>query len=950
MVDDDARTPADGPREQDSDHSLSRALLEAIPDLVFFQDLEGRYIDCKECTGYPLLSKPSEFIGRMMDEVLPPAILAAVREPFEHVARTGEPQTVIYRHIRDGETFYYEARLARSGDRIITIVRDVTVQHRSARSRKLLLEHQAVLVGLERTSSDDIRHSLRLILETAAETLQVERAAFWRLNDTHTELACDEIFVLSSRSYAPGVTLDTSLAPRYFEAMDKAYTIPAHDVFTDPRTSEFSETYAEPLGITSMLDAPVRRQGRLAGVLCFEHVGPARTWSLEEQEFVASIADLVTIVLETAARTQLEQVRTDEIRTLKFLSLGRNMDQVLGSVVELVERQMPGSRASIQLFDPEKMVLNCLAAPSLPGFSELLTDFPVNEESGCCGRAVLCNMVVCVEDVLKDDRWVPLLDVARQYEIRSCWSHPIRSPDGSVLGTISTYSPEPGLPSTVELENLEHAANIAGIAINRLRVEEELQNSRERFSLALEGTSLGIWDADFPGNRVYIDERWATMLGYDVDEVGHTFESRLAMIHPADLPSVLEVWQAHIEGRTPSYQSEYRMRCKNGDWIWIEDRGRVVRRDAEGQPLRASGTHLDITDRMTSESRLRELNRMLLLHIENTPMGIVEWSPNFEIRRWTPQAERIFGWSEEEVIGRSFEDWRFVHDDDIELVRTRVLDLKRDGTLIMRNRNYDRDGRVVYCEWYNSCLYDDAGDPISFLSLILDVTERAHADQQQALMVAELNHRVKNNLATVLALADQTAARIDNFEAFRVSFLGRVNALLRTHSLLAETRWRGMHLGEMTRLTLEAFWEPGSSRITTRGPNCLLPARSASPLCMALHELAANAAKYGALSVPEGQVVVEWTITGVEDAPETLTLTWTESNGPVVSEPDRRGLGTMLIKDSIEFELGGTVELEYPSAGFRYRVFVDLRSPRVHTAPTPAVASVRMRSGHESTT
>ena len=938
-------------RELDSGHALSRALLEAIPDLVFLQDLEGRYIDFKGQDNYRLFAEPERFLGRRMEDVLPAHIFEVVSEAFEAVARTGEPQTTIYRTVRGGETFLFEARLARAGaDRIITIVRDVTAQHRSARSQRLLLEHQAVLLGLERTNSEDIRHSLRLILETAAETLGVERVSFWLFDDRYEQLQCHEVYHLSTRRYLPGMSLSIADYPEYFAAVESSYTIATSDARTDPRTSRFREIYLEPLGITSLLDVPVRRQGRLAGIICFEHVGPPRRWLLEEEEFTASISDLITIGLETGARTKLESMRADEVRTLQLLSLGRDMDQVLSSVVELLERQISSIRASIQLYNAEENVLNCRAAPAFPqAYRDLLTGFEVAPTLGCCGRSVVMNELVCVEDTLVDPLWDGLgREVAREYGIRSCWSHPIRSPDGHVLGTLAAYAGEPRLPTTEELQHLEHAANIAGLAIDRRRIEDELRESRERFELALEGTSLGLWDWDVRENRVYVDERWAEMLGYTVDEIDRTMESRDALIHPHDLPACRRAWNDHLEGRTEAYQSEYRMRSRDGSWIWIQDRGRVVHRDGEGRPLRATGTHLNITERLASERQLRELNRMLLLHIENTPMAVIEWSPDFVVRRWTPQAERTFGWRAEEVLGRHFADWRFVHEDDQEMVERRVRELRKTGRLTLRNRNYDRDGRVLHCEWYNSCLFDDAGKPVSFLSLVLDVTERTRAEQQQAMMVAELNHRVKNNLATVLSLADQTAAQTGSMEAFRASFVGRVSALVRTHSLLAETRWRGMHLGEMTRLTLDAFRTPGQPRITTTGPNCLLPARAASPVCMALHELATNAAKYGALSVPEGCVAVAWDITGPEDEPETLTLVWTESNGPAPVAPERSGLGTMLIRDAIRFELNGQVEMEYPAEGFRYRVHLDFRHRRTTEHPTPTVAGIRLRSQQRS--
>jgi PAS domain S-box-containing protein len=140
----------------------------------------------------------------------------------------------------------------------------------------------------------------------------------------------------------------------------------------------------------------------------------------------------------------------------------------------------------------------------------------------------------------------------------------------------------------------------------RERMVDELAEREERLKLALHGADLGLWDWDLATGKVVFNERWAQMLGYRLDEIEPHVSSWGRLVHPDDMPRVREVLDAHLEGRTPSYETEHRMKAKSGAWVWVLDRGRVIERDAKGAPLRAVGTHLDITERKRAEETMRD--------------------------------------------------------------------------------------------------------------------------------------------------------------------------------------------------------------------------------------------------------------------------------------------------------------------------------------------------------
>jgi signal transduction histidine kinase len=187
-------------------------------------------------------------------------------------------------------------------------------RHRAERKRRAserrLLKQKTVLVELAKSeplAGSDFRAFCQLATEAAAETLDAERVSVWLLNEERTVLRCENLYELSIDRHSSGIELESSKYPRYFAALERGRSVVAHDAHRDADTSEFSESYLTPLGITSMLDAPIRRAGRLIGVVCHEHVGPRRIWAADEQDFAASVGDFVSLALEAGERRRAEQ-------------------------------------------------------------------------------------------------------------------------------------------------------------------------------------------------------------------------------------------------------------------------------------------------------------------------------------------------------------------------------------------------------------------------------------------------------------------------------------------------------------------------------------------------------------------------------------------------------------------------------------------------------------------
>ena len=207
-----------------------------------------------------------------------------------------------------------------------------------------------------------------------------------------------------------------------------------------------------------------------------------------------------------------------------------------------------------------------------------------------------------------------------------------------------------------------------------------------------------------------------------------------------------------------------------------------------------------------------------------------------------------------------------------------------------------------------------------------EVAERRRTEQHQEFLVAELDHRVKNTLSTVLAMAEESIRSASSVAEFEQGFVGRVRALARTHAALAAARWEGVPLQSLVRVVLDPYSQGGMQRVACEGDMVTLSAKAASTLCLTLNELATNAAKYGAFSTPAGTVSIRWRVEPAFGREPDLTLVWSEAGGPAVVAPTRRGFGTQLIEDGVAYELGGKVVADYRAQGLVCTITIPLNA------------------------
>jgi two-component sensor histidine kinase len=214
---------------------------------------------------------------------------------------------------------------------------------------------------------------------------------------------------------------------------------------------------------------------------------------------------------------------------------------------------------------------------------------------------------------------------------------------------------------------------------------------------------------------------------------------------------------------------------------------------------------------------------------------------------------------------------------------------------------------------------------VSLEDLKVEIAARERAEEHQKVLIAELDHRIKNVLARVTIVAEQTREGSSSMDQFVKTLDGRIKSMAAAHSLLSQTCWKGVGLTDLVRDQLAPYLRGANVNIS--GPNVMLNAAATQSMAMTLHELATNAAKYGALSTPTGQVIVSWERLVSNGMAAKLTLEWREADGPIVGAPRRSGFGTSLIRELIPHELSGTVDLVFDSDGVCCHIEVPLDQP-----------------------
>jgi len=449
----------------------------------------------------------------------------------------------------------------------------------------------------------------------------------------------------------------------------------------------------------------------------------------------------------------------------------------------------------------------------------------------------------------------------------------------------------------------------------RVHFQQTLRESKEQLQALFSQTAGGLIVIDRQGRILMVNPRFREIVGYSEEELLQLTTSQIT--HPED-DQISTDWRRQMQEDGENRVFEKRYIKKDGTVVWVRNFVSAIR-DVAGQVYRFAAFVLDITN----EKHAAEIDARLAAIIDSSGDAIISKDLNSTIVSWNAAAERMFGYTAEEAIGKSVLMLipQRLQDEEINIIARikageRVANyettrMRKDGTLFDVSLTISpvktRDGRIVGAS-----------------KIARDITATKEHERRIKLLMREVNHRVKNQYAVMLAMVKETSRRAANPEEFERNVRERILALSRSHDLLVMSKWSGATLDELVREHLKPFGH--EEQIALSGPALTLNSRAVQYLGMAFHELGTNSAKYGALSDGAGSVQVNWAIATSAAGGRELRLCWEENVGrniPPASEKGHRGFGSVVLQRVTPQALGGTAVLVRESAQVRW----ELRAP-----------------------
>ena len=604
----------------------------------------------------------------------------------------------------------------------------------------------------------------------------------------------------------------------------------------------------------------------------------------------------------TAAFSRDGMSELDELRAENAL-LRRQMDDLQHA---LADKPVVGRAALFALIDAMPMLVGVIERSGAAGFLSRAFErwlIPGADET----LPLLERLVPALRDT-----FTPLLAPALA---------------GQAQGVSLTLTDRDGEPRDLSLSvipRLDADETVNGVILvgqdntDRRRADEALSGSERRLRLATHAAGLGIWDWNLVTGDIQYSEHAKAISGLPPGQPV-TIEQVRAVTHPDDHP----ITSAMAERATdPAIREqlpfEYRLVLPDGAIRWVLAHGEAVFA-TEGDSVKAVryvGTLQDITERKAVEEALAESAARLRLIVEGERVGAFDTDLATGAAFWSASTFEMMGLRPAPDGIASPDLWEGrLHPADRERVATeRGAATAAGGDWQTTYRIVRGDtGETRWLTTYGRIIPRPGMAPRS-VGMIVDVTDEKLAEARQRLLLNELNHRVKNTLAAVQSIARSTLRGQVGSEAATNLFTSRLMALSSAHDVLTRETWEGAGLREIVAGAVRAYQDDGDNRFQVEGEDVRIAPKTALALAMALHELATNAAKYGALTAETGRVIIRWEARGAGDA-RRLELEWREVGGPMVTPPGRGGFGSRLLRQGLKSELGASAQLQFEPTG-----------------------------------
>lgn len=449
------------------------------------------------------------------------------------------------------------------------------------------------------------------------------------------------------------------------------------------------------------------------------------------------------------------------------------------------------------------------------------------------------------------------------------------------------------------------------------------RESEERLAATYEAASVGIAEADETGRLLRVNDALTRILGRSREQLLEM--SFLDFTDPRDRDEDAALYGKQVRGELDSYSIRKRSIKADGAIANLDVSSSSVR-DSAGSFRYGVRVIQDVTAQKMMEDQLRDRERHMRELLEALPAAVYTTDANGRITFFNKAAIALAGRTpaphEEWCVS-----WRLFWPDGTPLPHNEcpmALSLRENRSIHGAEALAERpDGTRVPFLAYPTPLHDADGKLVGAVNMLVDITDRKQAETRQKILIDELNHRVKNTLATVQSLALQTARYATSLKDFVGTFETRLLALARAHDLLTKRQWQSAPLEALVQDVVAPYASERSDRMKLEGPSVNLNPRAALSMTMVLSELVTNAGKYGALSTPSGAVSIVWAVPA-DGGRRCLALEWRERGGPPVLTPTRRGFGTRLMERCIKGDLDGDFDLAFDNTGVNCRFSIPL--------------------------
>jgi PAS domain S-box-containing protein len=452
------------------------------------------------------------------------------------------------------------------------------------------------------------------------------------------------------------------------------------------------------------------------------------------------------------------------------------------------------------------------------------------------------------------------------------------------------------------------AISFGDITARREREQHE-RDQAQRLELALAASGLGDWSWNPATDLVTLSDRAAAIFGMPPGPM-MTWAQILTRVNPEDVVNARRAIESAFAGRT-GYEIEYRITPPGRDEeIWVMSRAQAEYAP-DGTPLGLQGVVGDVTRRKAQEAELRGSEARFRVMADSAPAPVWMTTAEGPVEFVNKAFAEFVGRPAERLTGDIWAE--LLHPDDIlKVVATRVKAVEGPHPYWVETRVRNAGGEWRRMRTSSRPRFDAAGRFEGYVGIAMDMTEVRAAEARQELLINELNHRVKNTLATVQSIAHQTLRDGAVTRIARAHFTERLLALSTAHNVLTRENWQSADLADVAFEAVRPYDETDATRIRIEGPAVRVAPSVALALSMAFHELATNATKYGALSVPAGRVALCWLLRADGQAVDIL---WRETGGPPVAAPTGKGFGSRLLGQGLAAELGRPAALTYDRDG-----------------------------------